>query len=104
MSIGQFALQEAIYTRLNTDNTLTSTLGAGVYDEVTQNQATPFISMGYGTAIDYSTKDLDGGEFTVTFDIWSEYKGAKECKQIMDRVHTLLHNHSLSVLDQVQLL
>ena len=43
------------------------------------------------------TKDLDGGEFTVTFDIWSEYKGAKECKQIMDRVHTLLHNHSLSV-------
>ena len=61
MSIGQFALQEAIYTRLSTDNTLTSTLGAGVFDEVTQNQATPYISMGYGTAIDYSTKDLDGG-------------------------------------------
>ena len=78
MSIGQFELQEAIYTRLSTDNTLTSTLGAGVYDEVSQNQATPFVSMGYGTAIDYGTKDIDGGEFTVTFDIWSEYKGAKE--------------------------
>ena len=97
MSIGLFELQEALYSRLSSDNTLTNTLGAGVFDEVTQNQATPYISMGYGTAIEYGTKDLDGGEFTVTFDIWSEYKGAKECKQKMARVHTLLHNHSLSV-------
>ena len=59
MSIGLFELQEALYSRLSSDNTLTNTLGAGVFDEVTHNQATPYISMGYGTAIEYGAKDRD---------------------------------------------
>ena len=33
MSTGQFALQSAIYTKLNSDSNLTSTLGAAVYDD-----------------------------------------------------------------------
>lgn len=97
MSIGLFELQEAVYARLNNDNTLTNTYGAGVYDEVPEGTATPYITLGYGTAIDFSTKDVDGGEFTMQIHVWSEYRGAKECKQIMDRIHELMHNHSLSV-------
>ena len=97
MSIGQFALQEAVYSRLSSDSNLTSTLGAGVFDEVPEGQSTPYVSLGYGTSVDYSTKDENGGEHTLTFHIWSEYNGAKECKQIMDRIHDLMHNHSLSV-------
>ena len=65
MSIGQFALQTTIYSTLNGDNTLTNTLGAGVFDEVVENASYPFVSLGEETAVDYSTKDLDGGEFTI---------------------------------------
>jgi hypothetical protein len=97
MSIGQFQLQSAIYSTLNGDNNLTNTLGAGVYDEVLEDATYPFVSLGEETAIDYSTKDLQGGEFTINIHVWSQYKGAKQAKEIMDRIHTLLHNSSLSV-------
>jgi len=97
MSIGQFALQSTIYSTLSADNTLTSTLGAGVYDEVLEGASYPFVSLGEETAIDYGTKDLDGGETTLNIHIWSQYKGAKETKEIMDRIHDLLHDSNLSV-------
>jgi hypothetical protein len=97
MSIGQFALQTTIYSTLNGDNTLTNTLGAGVFDEVVENATYPFVSLGEETAIDYSTKDLDGGEFTINIHVWSQYKGSKQTKEIMDRIHDLLHDSSLSV-------
>ena len=97
MSIGQFALQTTIYSTLNGDNTLTNTLGAGVFDEVVENASYPFVSLGEETAVDYSTKDLDGGEFTINIHVWSQYKGAKQTKEIMDRIHDLLHDSSLSV-------
>ena len=41
MSIGQFALQSSVYAALNNDNNLTSTLGAGVYDEVVETATYP---------------------------------------------------------------
>jgi len=97
MSIGQFALQTAIYSTLNSDSNLTSTLGAGVYDEVVETASYPFVEIADDTAIEYDTKDLDGGEFTMTIHVWSQYAGAKETKNIMDRIHTLLHDSSLSV-------
>jgi len=97
VSIGQFALQERIYSTLSGDSTLTSTLGAAVYDDVPENSAYPFVSLGEATASDYSTYDLSGSQTTMTIHIWSQYKGAKEVKNIMDRVHTLLHDKTLTV-------
>lgn len=97
MTIGQFALQEKVYATLNNDSNLTTTLGAAVYDEVPENSAFPYITMGGGQAVDFSTKDLDGSEVSITLDVWSRYKGSKEVKNLMDRVHTLLHDSSLSV-------
>lgn len=97
MTIKQFALQEALYTRLNNDSTLTDTNGASVYDEVPEGSSFPYVTIGETTALEYDTKDLTGSEQTVTFHIWSQYRGAKEAKNIMDRLHDLLHNYSLSV-------
>ena len=97
MSIGQFALQTTIYSTLSSDNTLTSTLSAGVYDEVSESATYPFVSLGEETAIDYSTKDTNGGETTINIHTWSQYKGAKQTKQIMDRIHDLLHDSNLTV-------
>ena len=97
MTIGVFPLQQAIFTAISNDNTITNTYGATVVDEVVGSTTYPFINIGDDTITDYSTKDLHGGEITMTLHIWSQYKGAKETKQIMDRLHEILHDSSLSV-------
>ena len=97
MSVGQFALQSTIYSALNNDNTLTSTLGVGVFDEVTEGTTYPFVAIGEDTVTDFGTKTEDGGQFTINIHVWSQYTGSKETKNIMDRIHDLLHDSNLSV-------
>ena len=97
MTVGQFELQTAIYSALSVDSNLTSTLGASVFDEVPDQSSYPFVALGEETVVEYDTKDLDGASHTINIHVWSQYKGAKETKQIMDRIHTLLHDSSLSV-------
>ena len=97
MTVGQFELQTAIYSALSGDSNLTSTLGASVFDEVPDQSSYPFVALGEETVVEYDTKDLDGASHTINIHVWSQYKAAKETKQIMDRIHTLLHDSSLSV-------
>ena len=97
MTIGNFALQSAIYTALNNDSTLTTTYGAGVYDDVPEGSSFPYVTMGEDASNDYGTKDLDGSTVSLNIHVWSQYRGSKEVKTIMDRIHTLLHDSSLSV-------
>jgi hypothetical protein len=96
MSVGQFALQSSIYSALNV-SAITSTLACGVYDEVVEGNSYPFITLGEEIVIDYSTKNIIGAETTINIHIWSRYKGSKETKQIMDKVHDLLHDVNLTV-------
>lgn len=96
MSIGQFPFQQAIFSALNV-SAVTSDLSCGVFDDVPQNASYPYIVLGEETAIDFSVKDIQGGEFTVNIHVWSQYKGSKETKQIMDKIHDLLHNINLTV-------
>ena len=97
MAIGQFDFQQTIFTALSNDNTLTSTYGATIVDEVTSSTSYPFVTIGEETTSDFSTKTDAGGQVTINIHIWSDYKGSKECKQIMDKIHDLLHDSSLSV-------
>ena len=98
MSLGNFALQTAIYSTLNGDSNLTSTLGASVYDDVPQGSSFPYVQIGSDTINEYGTKDLDGSDTSLTFHIWSQYKGSMQTKNIMDRIHTLLHDSNISVI------
>lgn len=97
MSIGQTALQTAIFNALSTDNNLTSTLGATVQDEVPSGTNYPVVQIGDDDVSDYSTKDLAGSDTTLVIHVWSRQFGSAETKNIMDRIHTLLHDSSLSV-------
>ena len=72
MALGQFALQSAIYSRLSSDSTLTSTLGAAVVDEALQGQSYPFVALGEETTVDFSTKDVDGSDVTINIHVWSQ--------------------------------
>ncbi len=96
MTIGQFQLQSAVYTALNV-SAITSTLSCGVYDEVIEGNSYPFITLGEETAIDYSTNNLVCAETTINIHVWSRYKGSKETKEILDKIHDLLHDVNLSV-------
>ena len=96
MSIGQFQLQQAIFSAHNV-SAVTSDLSCGVFDDVPQNASYPYIALGEETAVDFSVKDIQGGDLTVNIHVWSQYKGSKETKQIMDKIHDLLHNINLSV-------
>ena len=96
MSIGQFALQQTIFSTLNV-SAITSTLSCGVYDDVPQDASYPYIAIGEENTTEYDTKDLDGGEQAINIEVWSQYKGSKETKQIMDKIHDLLHNSNLTV-------
>ena len=96
MSIGQFQLQQAIFSALNV-SAVTSDLSCGVFDDVPQNASYPYIALGEETAVDFSVKDIQGGDLSVNIHVWSQYKGSKETKQIMDKIHDLLHNINLSV-------
>lgn len=96
MSIGQFPLQQTIFSALNV-SAMTSTLSCGVYDDVPSNASYPYIALGEETGVDYSVKDIQGGDSTINIEIWSQYKGSKETKQIMDKIHDLLHNSNLTV-------
>ena len=99
MSTGQFALQQTLFPTLNGDSQLTNTLGAAVFDDVPDTQAVsfPYVQIGEDTATDYSTKDVTGTETVINLHVWSRYRGSKETKQVMDRVHTLLHDSNLTV-------
>ena len=55
------------------------------------------MQIGEDTATDYSTKDVTGTETVINLHVWSRYRGSKETKQVMDRVHTLLHDSNLTV-------
>ena len=68
-----------------------------MYDEVIEGNTYPFITLGEETTIDYSTKTATGSETTINIHIWSQYKGSKQTKEIMDKVHDLLHDSNLSV-------
>lgn len=97
MALGLFALQSRIYATLNGDSNLTSTLGASIFDDVPQGSAYPFVSIGEEQSNEYGTMDLDGMDTALTIHVWSRYDGAKQTKDILDRIHTLLHDSSLSV-------
>ena len=99
MALHSWELQKAVYSKL-TGASITDYAGSaitGVFDEVPEGTAYPYVVIGEETATNVSAKDKDLHEHTLTIHIWSQYRGNRDIKDIMKQVHDLLHNSSLSV-------
>jgi len=99
MTVHSWELQKTVFSALD-GASITDYAGnsiTGVFDDVPENTAYPYIRVGEETAIDSSAKDKDIFEHTLTIHIWSQYRGNRDIKEIMKQVHDVLHNSSLSV-------
>ena len=98
MGYHSFDLQSAIYTLLSGDSTLDSLVGNNrIYDNVPQTSSYPYVVIGNEIATNQGTKTLDGIEYGIDIDVWSQYRGKKEIKNIMERIYNLLHDQDLTV-------
>ncbi len=99
MSIHSFELQKSVFTVLNSAN-ITDAAGSaitGVFDDVPEGTAYPYIVVGEESSNNVSTKSLDMHEHTLTIHTWSQYRGLKEIKVIMKQIYDNLNDVSLNV-------
>jgi hypothetical protein len=97
MNSASWALQQAVYARLESNDTVRDS--AGIYDAVPRSAAFPYIVVGEAgeTALD----DADS-EHALAIRIWSRAGGHRECKEVaaavrdtLDRAELTLDGHSL---------
>jgi len=99
MGYHSFDLQSAIFSLLSGDSTLDGLIGNNkIFDSIApQDTAYPYVIIGLETMRDVGTKTLDGNVYNVDIDVWSQYRGQKEIKEIMERIYNLLNNATISV-------
>ena len=97
MSIHSWSLQKAIYTELNGNVTGIGGDVVPVYDAVPEDVSYPYIQIGEETVIDGAVKDRDGHEHTLTIHAWSQYRGRREIKALMERTYDLLHDAGINL-------
>jgi hypothetical protein len=88
------ALQRACVTHLNQDTDLMSRI-TGVFDDVPQGTALPYLTFANSVVTDRATRHLDIAEVALTLHIWSDYAGRKQILELMERVETLLQRDAL---------
>lgn len=74
-----------------------TTVNVPVYDDVPEQTVYPYVVLGEETATNDGSKTLDGVEHTLTIHAWSQYRGRREIKEIMQSVYSLLHNSDITV-------
>lgn len=92
-----WALQQAIETRLKAHSAVTALVSSRVYDHAPQGTAFPYIEIGEDTTIPFETDTSVGGEHSLVLHIWSRYRGKKEVKQIQDAIYAALNRYDLPV-------
>ena len=96
MALHSFALQERIYSTLNGDSTLGGLVN-GIFDSVPEGQTLPVVIIGAQSTSDNGSKNLDGRDYIFNVDVYSDYRGMKEIKNILKEIFRLLLESSLSV-------
>ena len=97
MSLHSWELQKAIFTALNGNVSGIGNANVPVYDDVPEGTVYPYVVIGEETSSNNGTKTLDGVEHTLTLHVWSQYRGRREIKEIMQSVYEKLHNTAITV-------
>tara|TARA_R110002167_G_scaffold34895_2_gene111461 strand:- start:1149 stop:1553 length:405 start_codon:yes stop_codon:yes gene_type:complete len=97
MSLHSWEVQKAIFTALTGSVTGLGAANVSVYDDVPENTSYPYVVIGEETATNNGTKTLDGMEHTLTIHAWSQYRGRREIKEIMQSIYQSLHNTAITV-------
>lgn len=96
------SFQDLIIATLKADPTVSSLVGARVYDGPPASPTFPYISLG---AMDFRTADADciaAREETIQIDCWTRANGRKwPCKQILDAVVNAMREQSETLSDGV---
>lgn len=90
------AAQQAIVATLANDAKVQSLIGSRVYDHVPQDAAFPYLAFGPAHVAPKDTKEHSGFEHIVTLNIWSQYRGGKETREIFQAMYDALHRANLS--------
>lgn len=97
MSLHSWPLQQAVFSALNGNVTGLNGSNITVYDDVPEDVVYPYVIIGEETALNFGSKTLDGVEHTLTIHVWSQYRGRREIKQIMQSVYEILHEADINV-------
>lgn len=96
MATALWPLQQAVYGKLTADSTLMG-LVTGVFDEVPEDQAFPYVTLGSITELADDAHDRQGLTAQVVLHIWSKYRGYQEAAQILTAVDQVLDRKPLVV-------
>lgn len=88
-------IQTALYARLTGDATLSGK--AGIYDEVPEGAAFPYVDLGEATATPLGAHDRFGARTVETLHVWSTYHGYAEALDITNDLVRLLDHQTLIV-------
>lgn len=97
MALHSWELQKAIFAKLDGSIVGLSAANISVFDDVPENTSYPYVVIGEETATNNGSKDLDGLEYTLTVHVWSNYRGRREIKEIMQSVYENLHDTAITV-------
>ena len=81
-------LNKAIYAVL-------SNMSFPVYDCIPENTAFPYCDISEMTGSNESAKNLPGESFLLTAHLWSQYKGTKEVREMIDEFVQTITSNSL---------
>ena len=89
-------VQQALYSKLTGDGVLMG-MTSGIYDAPPQHAAVPYVVIGDGTATLKPQVTNDVTECDLDVNVWTTASGRKVALAILQRLHGLLHQGTLSV-------
>ncbi|MFJ9027564.1 DUF3168 domain-containing protein [Streptomyces sp. NPDC102274] len=96
MTTALWPLQQAVITALRTDTAL-SGLVTGVFDNVPETQARPYVTYGTATEAADDAHNQRGLTSNMTLHVWSEHLGFKEAAGILAALDQVLDRRPLTV-------
>jgi hypothetical protein len=97
MALHSWELQKAIFSALDGSTVGMDGANVPIFDDVPEDTKYPYVVIGEETASNNGTKTVDGIEHTLTIHAWSQYRGRREIKEIMQSVYENLHNTAITV-------